>query len=343
MKVGAEANNMHMALLENFTSYYCSNCPTGHNRLSAAYQGLEDRVAWVSHHAGFQNDAMTISESLQLEALYGTSSTYAPAMMIDRDMIYSEGNPGPVHQLESSSTIHYQLSQTTSTPCPLRLNLRGINYDASSRQLQVTVDGRFLSDMQADNPRLALYLCEDSVIGLQANGYSNNNNYCHDHVIRASITNVWGDPDIVTSTTEGSTFAHTFTYTLPQGLRADKCYLVAFVANYGSSVTTGRKVLNTIKSGYITSDPGSPLSISVHQMVEARLFPIPASNVVYISANETIHGITVSNMQGGRVMECGHFNADMVELDVSPLASGIYLLKVETSSGKTTRKMVVSR
>ncbi|MBQ6069152.1 MAG: T9SS type A sorting domain-containing protein [Bacteroidales bacterium] len=33
----------------------------------------------------------------------------------------------------------------------------------------------------------------------------------------------------------------------------------------------------------------------------------------------------------------------MVELDVSPLASGIYLLTVETSSGKTTRKMVVSR
>jgi len=343
VKVSSEFINMHMALLENFTSSYCSNCPAGHTNLSGAYEGLEDRVAWVSHHAGFRNDAMTIAPSLQLEALYGNNNTYAPAMMIDRSMAYSEGNPGPVHEVDGSQTIHYQLSQCTSTPSALRIALRGIDYNADTRQLQVTVDGRFLSDQQADNPRLALYLCEDSVIGLQTNGYGENNNYRHDHVIRASLTDVWGDPDIVASTTAGSTFGHTFTYTLPQGLRADKCYLVAFVANYGSSVTSGRKVINTVKSGYITDDPGSPLSIADAEPVTASVFPNPAANVVYISAGQTIHRVTVVNPMGSRVMDTGRASADMVELNVSTLAPGLYLVAVETASGTVVKKMSVAR
>lgn len=150
--------------------------------------------------------------------------------------------------------------------------------------------------------------------------------------------------DGTNGTTAGwNTFGHTFTYTLPQGLRADKCYLVAFVANYGSSVTSGRKVINTVKSGYITADPGSPLSIADVESVTASVFPNPAANVVYISAGQTIHRVTVVNAMGSRVMDTGRASADMVELNVSTLAPGLYLVAVETASGTVVKKMSVAR
>ncbi len=338
VKVTAVAGNLHMALLENFTSSYCGNCPAGHTHLEGAYEGLEDRVAWVSHHAGFQNDAMTIPESVQLEALYGTN-TYAPAMMIDRDMRYSTGNPGPVHMVDGATTIHYQLSQATSQQDPLVLVIDTISCEGG--ELRVSVFGQFLSDMQLDHPRLALYLCEDSVIGLQSNGYTNNTSYRHDHVIRASLTNVWGDAGVVGSTAAGSTFRRTYTYNLPATVRPEKCYLVAFVAHYGSSVTSGRSVVNTTKSGYITDDSGRPVAIDDVQQPVVALYPNPAVGRLHVSAGETILSLSVTTLDGRCVMDCGRFSADEVDLDISSLPAGLYIVTVTTPKAVVSQKVMV--
>lgn len=113
IKVSVPQENYHMALMESFTSQYCGQCPDGHEMLETAYAGLENRVAWVSHHAGFQNDAMTCSASTAMEALYNTS-IYAPAVSIDRDMRYSSStDPEPVHYVGASATMHDQLARAT--------------------------------------------------------------------------------------------------------------------------------------------------------------------------------------------------------------------------------------
>ena len=342
IEVSAESQNLHMALLENFTSQQCGNCPSADRELESAYNGLENRVAWLSHHAGFANDDYTISESLQLEVLYGTGSTYAPALMIDRSMNYSDGNPGPVHYVGTAVMMHQVLSRASSMVDNIVIGFTGIHYDAQTRQLQATVEGYFIADQSIEAPRLTVYLAEDSLIGYQS---SASNNYRHDHVVRACLTSAWGDDGVVTSTDAGATFSKTVTYTLPVGMRADKCYLVACVNNYGSSAAYGREVYNTAKSGYITDDQGEPLGVDDFQLSSLNssfsVFPNPATSQAYLKAGATIRSLTVTTIGGSVVMTVSAIGADMVELDVEGFPEGLYLVRIVTDDGIATVRLAV--
>ena len=337
--VSAESQNLHMALLETFTSQHCGNCPEGHTALEGAYEGLESRVAWLSHHAGFANDAYTISESLQLEALYGTS-TYAPAVMIDRSMAYSEGNPGPVHYVGTSVMMHQELSRASSVVDNIVMGFTDIQYDAQTRQLQATVEGYFVANQNIEAPRLTVCLAEDSLIGYQSEG---GNNYRHDHVVRACLTAAWGD-EAINATSAGATFSKTVTYTLPADMRANRCYLVACVNNNGASATTGREVYNSTKSGYITADGGAPLAADSEfriQNSKLEVYPNPASAHAFVRAGATIRSATVLSADGRVVMQMPVVDADMIELNVSHLASGIYAVRLVTDRGPVSATLVV--
>jgi len=340
--VNISYNNFHMALLENFTSQYCGNCPEGHEAIADAYAGLENRVAWVSHHSGFQNDMMTSNASLAMEALYNTSSTYAPAISIDRDMRYStSSDPGPVHFVSSSADMHDQLARATSLQDNIVLGFTDISYTAATRQLQVTVDGYFMSDCTITEPHLTVYLIEDSIIAFQQ-GASGADNYRHDHVVRGSLTDNWGDADAFSSTTANTHFGKTLSYTLPATVRPEKCSLVAFVTTHGSDVRH-RQVLNTAKSGYITQDSGHQLGISQTPLdLAVSVYPNPASDRVNISSNSTILDLTIVNCMGQVVSRYGRVNADVAELDISHLASGVYIVKATTKNGSAVERLCIT-
>lgn len=338
IEVSAQSQNLHMALLETFTSQHCGNCPSAERDLESAYQGLENRVAWLSHHAGFENDIYTISASLQLESLYGTG-TYAPAMMIDRSMAYAEGNPGPVHYVGSAVMMHQTLTRATTVADNIVMGFTDIQYDPQSRQLQLTVEGYFIAAQSIEAPRLTIYLAEDSLISYQS---SASDNYRHDHVVRACFTDAWGDADAITSTTAGATFSKTVTYTLPADWRADKCYLVACVNNYGASATYGRAVLNSAKSGYVTTDRGSELGIGESlPKPEVSIYPNPAADRAYINAGTTIRSARVLTADGRTVLALPSVNADMLELDVQSLPSGLYIVHLTTARGTAAAKLMV--
>ncbi|MBR1835085.1 MAG: choice-of-anchor J domain-containing protein [Bacteroidales bacterium] len=339
--VGIPYTNFHMALLENFTSQYCGNCPEGHEAIAQAYQGLESRVAWVSHHAGFQDDMMTSSASSAMEALYNTSSTYAPAVSIDRDMQYGNStDPGPVHYVGDAVIMHDQLARASSLPDNIVLGFTNITYNAGTRQLQATVDGYFMADCSIAEPHLTVYLIEDSIIAFQE-GESTINNYRHDHVVRASLSDAWGDADAFTATTANTHFGKTLTYTLPAEVRPGKCSLVAFVTTHGSTVTQ-RKVLNSAKSGRITEDSGHQLGITDAPLTaKVKVYPNPASQTAYISSNATIRSLVLVNTMGQVVKSCDSVNADVAELNISNLAAGLYLVTILTDQGQTTSRLTV--
>ncbi len=337
--VGTQSQNFHMPLLETFTSQHCGNCPEGEVELEGAYHGLEHRVAWLSHHAGFEPDIFTIDESVQLEALYGTS-TYAPAVMIDRSMAFSEGNPGPVHYVGTAVMMHQTLSRAASIEDNIVIGFTDIQYSPENRQLQLTVEGRFVANQTIEEPRLTVYLAEDSLIAYQS---SASNNYRHDHVVRACLTEAWGDEQVVNATTAGSTFTKTISYTLPADLRADKCYLVACVNSYGASPTQGRQVYNSIQSGYITNDHGGSLDIEdlpfVSHVVSA--YPNPAVEMAYIRTDATILSASLLTMDGRVAMVLPSVNADLLQLDVQSLPSGLYIVRLVTDRGPVTTRLAV--
>lgn len=333
------------SLLEHFTTGQCQYCPGGHERLQQAYQGYENRICWVSHHAGYGTDAMTINASEQLTALYGTEGTFAPAMTLDRNAETADGPGagGVVGSVSDVNTISNQFMNATAMPAYLTINLSDLNYNPQTRQLSVTVNGQFIRDFAGAEPRLSLFITEDSILGRQANAATQSyiNNYVNNHVIRATLSNIWGDADAFTTTAAGSTYSKTFTYTLPNTFRANKCRLVAFVNDYGTDMLH-RTVANATQSDFLMTGNDPTVGITaVEASIAIKTYPNPATEMAYISAESTIRSYKMVDAMGRTILSEENVNVDMLELNVRDLAQGVYFISVTTDKGVASERLTI--
>lgn len=330
------------SLLEHFTTARCQYCPDGHDRLEQAMNGYEDRICWVAHHVGFYTDNMTISESQEIMALYGGNSTWAPAMAIDRNVEFADGaeDGGVVGSVGYVADLVNQFQAATSTPAFVTVNLSNLSYDAQSRQLTVTVSGSFLADY-VGSPTLSLFITQDGIRASQSSTSGTIQNYEHNHVIRACISDTWGDADAFNNTTAGSTFTKTFTYTLPTKFSANACRLVAFVSDYGADMLH-RTVANATKSGYLLegADPTTGIG-DVQASMQVVTYPNPATEMAYVSAEGRINSYEMVDAMGRKVMNQENLNADILELNVSSLSAGIYFITITTDKGVATERLTV--
>lgn len=329
------------SLLEHFTTAQCQYCPGGHERLEQALANFDDRVAWVAHHVGFGTDNMTISESNQIATLYGGNSTWAPAMMIDRNADNSLGNEadGVIGSVSSVDDLVSQFTNALSVPSFVTIGLSNLNYDPQTRQLSVTVSGSFVDDFAGSQPRVSLYLTQDGIYGNQQSTSGMLQNYEHNHVIRATISDIWGDAEMFTNTAAGSPYSKTYTYTLPTKLKANKCRLVAFVNDYGSDVLH-RHVLNATKSGYLMegNDPTTGIG-DVESSINVVTYPNPATEMVYVTVEGQIRNYEMVDALGRKVMAGENVNADILELNVSSLPQGLYIINVTTDRGVAAQRV----
>lgn len=86
--------------------------------------------------------------------------------------------------------------------------------------------------------------------------------------------------------------------------------------------------------------------ISSNQMEEASftIYPKPAINKISIATNSNLQGettICIFNMNGAILQQDKFQSQNLIELDVSTLAKGIYLLQIQTEKGTETMKLVV--
>lgn len=335
------------SLLEHFTTAKCQYCPGGHERLEQAMNGFEDRICWVAHHVGFNTDDMTISESNQIMNLYNTTGTWAPAMTLDRNGDFAIGaeEGGVVGSVGDVSDIVAQFTDATSTPAYVTVELSNLNYDPQSRQLSVTVSGSFVSDFDGTEPRLSLYITQDGIYGVQADAATQSyiQHYEHNHVIRACVSNVWGDQNVFTSTTAGSTYSKTYTYTLPTKFSANKCRLIAFVNDYGPDMMH-RTVANATKSGYLMTgdDPTTGIG-DVQAGMEVITYPNPTTEMVYVTAEGAIRSFEMVDAMGRKVMGQENLNSDILELNVRSLAAGIYFITITTDRGTAVQRVSVTK
>lgn len=325
-------------VLEHFTTAQCGNCPAGHQRLEAAINGREDRVVWIAHHVGYGTDVMTIEDSKQMLAFYNDGgSTYAPASMLDRDHDNATAeDPGPV--FFPGSDVSTVLTNALASPAFVTVNITDVSYDAQSRELSLTVSGSFVGDMTFDSPRVSVYIMQDHIRASQSGA---SGIYDHNHVIRACITDVWGDASAITSTTAGSTFSKTYTYTLPTKMNAKNCWVGAFVNNYATNVNN-RRIANGAKTGYLLDGPDPTTGIGdVQAGMSVVTYPNPATEMAYVTAEGTILNYEVVDAMGRKVMAQENVNADILELNVSALAAGIYFVTITTDNGTATQRLNV--
>ena len=122
------------------------------------------------------------------------------------------------------------VSQAYSTPRPILMN-QEVSGIADSKEITVTVDITNV-DTKVLEATLQVWLTEDSVMGRQ-DGAPDPKNYAHNHLMRASISPIWGNKLMIDA---HSTEQMIYQYTLPGKVVNKNCNIVSLVSLNGEVV-----------------------------------------------------------------------------------------------------------
>lgn len=343
-------------LLEEFSTAPCGFCPEG-DIFAQQIISNHPQVIWVTHHAGFGIDSMTIAES---SAIAGAFTTFAPGACIDRMDI-----PLPPYTIPPYIAISRQKWDSIcvahlNDPPVVDINIIN-NYDSVTRILNCTVDASFITSPATGDLRLNLFLYEDSVVGF-GNGYDQTNyfnstpghpfynagdpivGYVHHHVMRKVPSGTWGMAGIIPAIpAAGSSYSHTFNNISISSLWKDNdIYVVAFVSYYNASAYL-RTVINSNQKWLKDATGTTGIIIEGSENNIVNIFPNPATDKAYLSGNLSSFkksGLLITNTQGQNIRSFELDNRNFEhQFSVQDLPDGIYFYKIVSdnvihSSGK---------
>jgi hypothetical protein len=228
------SNIKRTSLLIEFTGWKCVFCPTAAeeaHRLKEQYG--EDLVVVAMHPKSNQFTSYGKSEAVnytcpEADSIYikmgGTPTTNFPKGNVN---MVKDATNGYFNNYDKWGTL---ISQAFSSPKPVLLSQNV--YSVDTNVIFVAADITNL-DTQAIEATLQVWLTEDSVIGRQKKTDGEDKNYVHNHLMRATISPLWGD---VLAIEANMTQQVTYDYTLPEKVVAENCNVVAIVSVNGEVV-----------------------------------------------------------------------------------------------------------
>lgn len=224
-----------VVLIEEFTTEQCGNCPAAANTLSSYVHNpeYEGRIAVVCHHSGYYTDKFTTDFDKDYTWFYNSGSTYAPAMMIDRNTVAST----PVMQV-SSQSLNRELANRYAKPAQLGLLIEGDFDENNPDNLVIRVIGKNYTNTLCDNPTITLYLVENNIhSSTQSFGGSD---FIHQHVGRA-VNSTWGVP---VEFDKDNTFEYYYTFNISSSWNKSNLEVIAAVHNKDMSNPANWEVQN---------------------------------------------------------------------------------------------------
>lgn len=195
-------------LVEDFTGQKCVNCPKAAELTHTLQQTYgADRVIAVAIHGG----SLAYNEN---QSKYGLANDLSeeytthwgveswPKGMIDRS-----GGLLDFAAWTTQVTDRFKIEPKVD----LTIDDDDISYDAATQTISLTVNIK--GNENADG-FLQVWLTENGIVNRQSmpNGQGTNNAYVHNHVLRASISEPYGD---ALSVNNEETVKKTYSYTLP--------------------------------------------------------------------------------------------------------------------------------
>ncbi len=215
-------------LLENFSTQRCGYCPPAHEMLNEIVKDRND-IAWIGHHTGFYEDIFTIAASRSYLWFYGSSQTFAPAIMLDRRNLCDLGAEGvanaPVFSPAGQDAVEELIDYCLDIPSFIGIDLEG-GYNKDTRELTIKVVCEKTMELETA-PVLNIFLTEDGLMAAQSGA---SENYIHNHVIRKVMTATWGDA----ITWDGNKYEATYTCTLDASWKPENMTATVFVSDYNS-------------------------------------------------------------------------------------------------------------
>ena len=223
------------SLLIEYSGWQCVNCPTAAeeaHRLKELYG--EDLVVVVMHPESNPNTRHNNKPALnytcpEADSIYimmgGTNTTPFPTGNVN---MVQDVSKGYFQDFDKWGTL---VSQAYASPKPILLS-QEVRGSADSRDIWMAMDITNL-DTKVIEATLQVWLTEDSVMGSQKKPEGTDKNYAHNHLMRASITPMWGE---VLPIDAHMTEQVVYEYTLPNKVVKENCNIVAIVSVNGEVI-----------------------------------------------------------------------------------------------------------
>ena len=223
------------SLLIEYSGWQCVNCPTAAeeaHRLKEQYG--ENLVVVVMHPESNPNTRHNNKPALnytcpEADSIYimmgGTNTTPFPTGNVN--MLKNE-TKGYFNDYDKWGTL---ISQAYASPKPILLTTEASMIDTNV--IFVAVDITNLNTQAIEEATLQVWLTEDSVMGSQKKPEGTDKNYAHNHLMRASISPLWGES---LSLDAQMTQQIVYEYTLPEKVVKENCNIVALMSINGEVV-----------------------------------------------------------------------------------------------------------
>ena len=227
------------SLLIEYSGWQCVNCPTAAeeaHRLKELYG--ENLVVVVMHPESNPNTRHNNKPALnytcpEADSIYikmgGTNTTPFPTGNVN---MVKDATKGYFNEFDTWGT---HISQAYANPKPVLLSTEA--YTIDTNVIFVAADITNL-DTQAMEATLQVWLTEDSVMGSQKKPEGTDKEYAHNHLMRASISPIWGE---VLPIEAHMTQQMVYEYTLPEKVVKENCNIVAIVSVNGEVVQAKEK------------------------------------------------------------------------------------------------------
>ncbi|MEZ4875585.1 MAG: Omp28-related outer membrane protein [Flavobacteriaceae bacterium] len=225
-------------MLEDYTGAWCGYCPA----VSAAIEAVAAQTDDISTVAIHNQDEIALSIEAALRNEFAVGGF--PSGRINRTTTWG-------------SILTFPTTQVTDiagqeVPVAISIN-SSVNSGVLSVQIHVA------SENELQDKKLVVYLTEDGILLDQTNYFNNDEtspyyglgnpiiDFEQNHVLRASLTDPFGDA--IPSTSAYTDYEFTTTYSIPSNFVVEKLHLVAMVveASDNSAVNTQNAAVNAFK------------------------------------------------------------------------------------------------
>lgn len=292
----------NLVVLEEATGTWCQYCP-------AAANGCEDLiqedypVAIIAYHSG--DDYQTDESESRLSEYYMPAGF--PTVYFDGVTSFSGGAGAGSTLFDEYAPLVDSLMLTTS---PVDVSFANAMYSSESNVLTFDVDIDVIGFAYGNDNRLHIALTESGIAetwqGLDSLQF----------VERVMFNGAAGTA--VDLSDMGSSITVNASFTLDDSWNENRCELIAFVQDNDS-----KKILNASKL-----DVNTLIGVNVQDIEIPRwkIYPNPVADRIFI-ANARIKGdVVITDLLGKIVLEKFVDDKDIINLDVSNLENGFYII-----------------
>lgn len=224
---------MQNILIEDFTGHLCNNCPDAADMIHTLQHApqFEGRVIGVAIHTGFfatplappfDTDHRTV-EGDDIGTFFGiTSTTGFPTGMVNRKD-YPNSNLKPYNDWPTHAAEYLNKEALVDIKSSTA-------YNASNRQLNLTVDLEWQRDTAGASHKILAMLTENNIKGAQKlPDQSTDTAYIFEHMFRRTFNGIYGEDCGSANITQGDQEQHSWNISLDAEWKENDCYIVVLV------------------------------------------------------------------------------------------------------------------